>query len=114
MAGKARSHLRSRNISPESIRTFALGYAPDYYYGDEADSSASSKKKLKKRSWGEGSLVEYLAGIGFSPDEIVESGLAVRTKKSNSIGKEKMQDRGSQAGVENGEHFTCCLCLLTF
>lgn len=27
-AGKARAYLRSRSISPDSIRTFAVGYAP--------------------------------------------------------------------------------------
>ncbi len=70
-AGKARAHLRSRNISPESVREFALGYAPDCYYGDEASSS---------NTWGEGSLVSYLAEMQFTPDEIVEAGLATRTK----------------------------------
>ena len=73
-AGKARAHLRSRSISPESVREFALGYAPDCYYGDEASSSSS---------WGEGSLVSYLAEMKFTPDEIVEAGLAVRTKKNH-------------------------------
>ena len=70
-AGKARAHLRSRNISPESVREFALGYAPDCYYGDEASAS---------NIWGEGSLVNYLAEMEFTPDEIVEAGLATRTK----------------------------------
>ena len=70
-AGKARAHLRSRNISPESVREFALGYAPDCYYGDEASDS---------HIWGEGSLVNYLAEMEFTPDEIVEAGLATRTK----------------------------------
>lgn len=74
-AGKARVHLRSRNLSPATIRTFALGYAPDCYYGDEA------KTVTKKNRWGAGSLVEFLAEAGFSPDEIVEAGLAVRTKR---------------------------------
>ena len=78
-AGKARAHLRARNLSPESIRTFALGYAPDYYYGDEAaDTSVDAKKK-----WGQGSLVEYLSNMGFSPNEIIEAGLAVRTNKKS-------------------------------
>lgn len=35
--------------------------------------------------WGDGSLVEYLAESGFSPDEIVEAGLAVRTKRKQQI-----------------------------
>jgi len=78
-AGKARVHLRLRNISPESIRLFAIGYAPDCYYGDE-------KKKISgsgggRKTWGTGSLVEYLAEMEFTPDEIVEAGLATRTKQ---------------------------------
>jgi DNA primase catalytic core len=84
-AGKARSHLRSRNISPQSIRAFALGYAPDCYYGDEADK--------RKRKWGEGSLVEYLADVGFVPDEIVEAGLAVRTRKKQLNNKNDTTER---------------------
>lgn len=79
-AGKARAHLRSRKLSPESVKTFAIGYAPDCYYGDEGG------------GWGSGSLVEYLADQGFAPNEIVESGLAARTKpKQFSVG-----DRGRQ------------------
>lgn len=84
-AGKARSHLRSRNISPESIREFAFGYAPDCYFQSESSRNAQpgnekNKAANGKKPWGEGSLVEYLANLGFTPDEIVESGLAVRTK----------------------------------
>jgi DNA primase len=69
---------------------FALGYAPDCYYGDETVESdapgpettgASSKSR---RRWGEGSLVEYLTNMGFSPSEIVEAGLAVRTNKDST------------------------------
>lgn len=77
-AGKARVHLRSRNLTPATIRTFSLGYAPDCYHGDEAK---MAKTTTKKGSWGAGSLVEFLAESGFSPDEIVEAGLAVRTKR---------------------------------
>ena len=81
-AGKARAHLRTRNISPESIRTFAIGYAPDCYYGDE-------KRTASNRTWGNGSLVEYLAEAGFTPDEIVEAGLAVRTKQKQQQVEDK-------------------------
>ena len=56
------------------MRTFALGYAPDCYYGDE------KKEKRKGRS-PSGSLVEYLAEAGFTPQEIVEAGLAVWRRK---------------------------------
>ncbi len=84
-AGKARSHLRSRNISPESIREFTFGYAPDCYFRSESSyNTRPAKDNIKtanrKKSWGEGSLVEYLANLGFTSDEIVESGLAIRTK----------------------------------
>ena len=101
-AGKARAHLRSRKLSPESVKTFAIGYAPDCYYGDEAAiiqastgaaaGTASATAAIKKsRGWGSGSLVEYLADQGFAPNEIVESGLAVRTKTKQVSG-----DRGRQ------------------
>ena len=93
-AGKARAHLRGRDISPGSIRTFALGYAPDCYYGDE------KKKKVKHRqssNWGEGSLVEYMANAGFTPEEIVEAGLATQTKKQIN-GRSGGQVDGSKDG----------------
>jgi len=93
-AGKARSHLRSRNISPESVREFALGYAPDCYYGDEASSSSS---------WGEGSLVNYLADMEFTPDEIVEAGLAVRTKKKKTTSEDDNSNQQSNY-VANSVH----------
>ena len=83
-AGKARTHLRSRSISPESIRTFAIGYAPDCYYGDEKVVAVVSGRN-RKDNWGKGSLVEYLADSGFTPDEIVEAGLAVRTKQTRQM-----------------------------
>lgn len=90
-AGKARAHLRSRNISPESVREFALGYAPDCYYGDEASSSSS---------WGEGCLVNYLAKMEFTPDEIVEAGLAVRTKKKIQM-EDSEQEQPKNADAAN-------------
>ena len=115
-AGKARAHLRSRKISPESVKSFAIGYAPDCYYGDEAaamtnapngnsssaDATATSAMK-KNREWGSGSLVEYLAGQGFVPNEIVESGLAVRTRTKNSGGGDgvrRIYDSSSRDGEE--------------
>jgi len=83
-AGKARTHLRTRNLSPMTIHTFAIGYAPDCYYGDEAKMSKTISDTKNSNSWGAGSLLEYLAGTGFSPDKIVEAGLAVRTKRQQS------------------------------
>jgi len=77
-AGKARSHLRSvRQLSSETIQSFAIGYAPDVYYGDEAGTTTTTST-----FWGAGSLVEYLSNEGFTPNEIVQSGLAVRVKKT--------------------------------
>lgn len=91
-AGKARAHLRSRNISPESVREFALGYAPDCYYGDEASSS---------NTWGEGSLVSYLAKMEFTPDEIVEAGLATRTKTKKFQSEDNDQQHSDNADAVN-------------
>jgi DNA primase len=46
-------------------------------------------------SWGAGSLVEYMAEAGFSPDEIVEAGLAVRTKR------QQLAPGGENAEINN-------------
>ncbi|KAI2489542.1 DNA primase catalytic core [Fragilaria crotonensis] len=73
-AGQARAHLRLRGLSPATVQTFALGYAPDAYY---------PQSQLTKWSWGEGSLVNYLRTQGFSAAEIVEAGLATETKRGN-------------------------------
>ena len=69
-AGRARAHLRERGLTPATVRTFALGYSPDCYYGLKGSAT-----------WGEGSLVSNLKELGFTPDEIVDSGLATRTKR---------------------------------
>eukprot|EP00984_Skeletonema_dohrnii_P035320 scaffold34962_cov216-Skeletonema_dohrnii-CCMP3373.AAC.1 len=95
-AGKARAHLRSRSISPESVREFALGYAPDCYYGDEASSS---------NIWGDGSLVNYLAKMEFTPDEIVEAGLATRTKtKKFQVEDIEQQQQPNNADAANNDY----------
>lgn len=89
-AGKARAYLRSRNILPDFIRYFALGYSPDCYYGDEStnESAASSTKK----EWGGGSLVKHLSEMGFTPSEMVEAGLAVRTNSKSKAKQEETAD----------------------
>ncbi|KAL3815454.1 hypothetical protein ACHAXA_008504 [Cyclostephanos tholiformis] len=111
-AGKARAHLRSRKISPESVKSFAIGYAPDCYYGDEAKITkaptgnsfgpVAAKAAIEKcGEWGSGSLVEHLAGRGFAPNEIVESGLAVRTKTKQLSGDDRdrrINDSSSAGG----------------
>lgn len=70
-AGGARHYVRQRGLTAESIVTHALGFAPDCYFG------------ATKTLWGEGSLVNHLRDLGFTPFEIVNAGLAVRTKSSN-------------------------------
>jgi DNA primase len=75
-AGGARHHLISRGISAASIRKFAMGYAPDVYYG--------SLTKPPGRAWGEGGLVDHLRMLNFTASEIVEAGLAVETKKRSN------------------------------
>jgi DNA primase len=70
-AGAARQHLRDRHLAPATVRAFAMGYAPDAYFGHD-----------RKRNWGEGSLVEYLRQKGFRPQELIDAGLATRTKRA--------------------------------
>ncbi|KAL3933272.1 MAG: hypothetical protein SGBAC_010474 [Bacillariaceae sp.] len=70
-AGKARAYLRGRKLNPKTIRAFSIGYAPDCYF---------QRKEGGPRSWGEGSLVNYLKGQNFTAQEIVDAGLATKTK----------------------------------
>jgi hypothetical protein len=71
-AGAARSHLRSRGLAPQTVRAFALGFAPESYFAG---------KQTGYRKWGDGSLVNHLKDKEFTATEIVDAGLAVRTKK---------------------------------
>ena len=70
-AGVARSHLRERGMQPRTIRSFALGYAPDAYFNVQG-------------AWGEGSLVEHLQRNGFTSTEILDAGLATILKKDKT------------------------------
>lgn len=66
-AGVARSHIQERGISPTTVKAFAVGYAPDGFF-------------RVKGEWGKGSLVQHLRDLGFNPTEMIEAGLATRTK----------------------------------
>lgn len=71
-AGGARFYLQSRGFeSPSAVRAFALGYAPDVYFG---------ARYLPK---GQKSLVLHLVDCGYTPSEILESGLATQINKKN-------------------------------
>ena len=72
-AGIARSHLHQRGITPAIVRTFALGFAPEAYFNSG-----------KASTWGKGSLVERLEELKFSPQEILDAGLATLTSKARS------------------------------
>jgi DNA primase catalytic core len=72
-AGGARLYMRSRNVLPATVRSFSLGYAPDVYYGGG-----------KREYWGKGGLVDHLQGLEFTPDEIIEAGLAKVRKDFHS------------------------------
>lgn len=75
-AGGARLQLRSRGLaSRETIHAFALGFAPDVYYGEQ-------QKDNRRRVWGDGSLVHHLRDLNFTSTEILDAGLAVQTKKT--------------------------------
>lgn len=71
-AGMARRHLQSRDISPGTVRRFALGYAPETYF---------NLKNREER--GRGSLVHRLKDLGFTVQEIIDAGLATKSNKNN-------------------------------
>jgi DNA primase len=75
-AGPARSHLRSRGLAAQTVRTFAIGFAPESYF---------TGKQTGPRRWGDGSLVNHLRDKGFTAAEIVDAGLAIRTKKGRQL-----------------------------
>jgi hypothetical protein len=77
-AGTARSHLGSRGLNAATVKAFAIGYAPDVYY---RGNNVGNRSKV----WGEGSLVYHLRDKGFTPTEIIEAGLAIRTKTSATL-----------------------------
>jgi hypothetical protein len=70
--GRARSHLQSRGLPAVAARAFALGYAPDVYFGGGRPNS----------QWGVGSLVDHLKDFEFTAQEILDAGLAIQTKKA--------------------------------
>jgi len=86
-AGAARSHLRSRDIKPETVRRYALGYAPDAYFGP-------SVIRTKRKRRGKHSLVEKLREMGFTAEEMIEAGLVIRTDRKN---------KGKSQAVVNGD-----------
>jgi hypothetical protein len=83
--GRARSHLQSRGLPAVAARSFALGYAPDVYFGGGRPNA----------QWGVGSLVDHLRDFEFTAQEILDAGLAIQTKKSapafSSIEEPKQQ-----------------------
>ena len=58
----ARQYLKNRQLSPEIIKKFAIGYAPD--------------------SWD--SLKKHLMSMGFSENDLVEGGLLSRTERGST------------------------------
>jgi DNA primase catalytic core len=86
-AGGARAYMSTRHLSPATARSVMLGYAPDAYYGYSVRS--------KRKNWGDESLVEHLKDLGFTPQEILDAGLAVQTKQK--ISKSIRQDNNTIA-----------------
>lgn len=85
-AGQGRSYLIDRGLSPTTVRKFAIGYAPDAYF------------ESKRSNWGKGSLVHRLREMKFTPDEIIDAGLATRTKRGR---QEDILEKGAISATEN-------------
>ena len=101
--GSARSHISSRGLTASTVRTFAIGFAPDAYFG--------AKQSSTPREWGEGSLVHHLRDRGFSAQEIRDAGLAIPTKRSvgpkqsnSELGKALINNENA-TNVTNGENW---------
>jgi DNA primase len=88
-AGVARSHVQARGLSPTTVQAFAMGYAPDAYF-------------RVKGQWGKDSLVHHLRDLGFKPREIIEVGLATRTKGF----QRKSADEGNVVATDSGNNAT--------
>lgn len=96
-AGSARLHLRSRGVHPTTVKAFAMGFAPETYFLGESSKHGAQQK----RAWGEGSLVNRLRDEGFTPQEILDAGLAILTRK----GREQQQQQ-QQFQLQNDNHET--------
>ncbi|KAG7363029.1 DNA primase [Nitzschia inconspicua] len=90
-AGGARMHLRSRGVHPSTVKAFAIGFAPETYFTSVSSTTGQSQE------WGEGSLVNYLRDKGFRPQEIIDAGLAIRTKR----GKQQLEQQQQQQKQTN-------------
>lgn len=100
-AGGARQHLFQRPsiaARPATIGEWCIGFAPDAY--------------TLGTTWGKGSLVEHLRGIGFTPEEIVQAGLAKPTKRALENNRQRRNDNDSQDG--KCPITSCLLCALTY
>jgi hypothetical protein len=86
-AGSARTHLRSRGVHPTTVKAFAVGFAPESYF---LGGTATTRQGPK--FWGDGSLVYRLRDEGFTPQEIIDAGLATVTRK----GKEQQKQQELQ------------------
>jgi DNA primase len=95
-AGSARAHLRSRGINPHTVKTFAMGFAPESYYTVQLKKNTAGPARP---TWGEGSLVNHLRDRGFTPGEILDAGLAVQTK----WGKRSVADPSRESNNTDGD-----------
>ena len=98
-AGSARMHLRTRGVRPTTVKAFAMGFAPETYFLSGISGSQ------QQRSWGEGSLVNRLRDEGFTPQEILDAGLAIVTRKGKEqqLQLQKGHSEGSSEGHDDKE-----------
>lgn len=101
-AGLARTHLRSRGILPTTVKAFAIGFAPEsYFFGGERRQQQQQQKH--SFSWGEGSLVHRLREEGFTPQEILDAGLATLTKKGKEQQNQSSNKNSDEDKNESGD-----------
>ena len=88
-AGGARYYLRSRGFeSATTARVFALGFAPDVYFGGQSLPRDQT------------SLVVHLKNKGYNASQILESGLAIQKKSTTEKVKQSDTKATSTANSE--------------
>lgn len=101
-AGGARQYLLERYLTPATVKTFGLGYAPDVYFGDDATRGKSSSAAATS-AWGQASLVRHLQSLNFTANEVVQAGLALPTQRAQQQQQQK-QKMALPSSFKNGTY----------
>jgi hypothetical protein len=81
----ARGYLMERGLSAMTVRKFCLGFAVDAYFGPTRQRN-KGQKQSEFNAVPDGSLVQHLQRDGYTPQQLVDSGLvSVKKKKREEL-----------------------------